>query len=138
MGQFQKRARLNEQQLRAVEILSAQHGKTYEEIAEEVGVTGRTLYNWRATDLFNDELKRAIVRNTHDDLPAIFESIAGHIIRDGNAALFKVLLQANGMLTDKQEITQINGQPEGRSIDDMRADIERFKNRLPGKPESGE
>jgi hypothetical protein len=71
--------------------------------------------------LFDRELKREIMRSTVDRLPEIMASIPDHIINDGNAALFKTLLQANDMLTDKVELT--TDLSSGKDIDAIKARI---------------
>lgn len=121
--------RLNDKQLAAITILAQpkRGGLTYEQVAEKVGVTRRTLQEWRKNPLFTDELKKEIVRNTLDDLPAIMASIPDHIINDGNAALFRTLLQAHGMLTDRVEVSHQN---DATDTDAIKAEIERLKSGL--------
>jgi Helix-turn-helix of insertion element transposase len=120
--------RLNEKQIAAITILATpkRAGLTYEQIAEKVGVAKSTLFEWKKNDEFNEELKRQIVRNTLDDLPDIMSSIPQHIINDGNAALFRTLLQAHGMLTDKVEV-ESKGNGTGADVDAMKAEIERMR-----------
>lgn len=120
--------RLNEKQIAAITILATpkRAGLTYEQIAEKVGVAKSTLFEWKKNDEFNEELKRQIVRNTLDDLPDIMSSIPQHIINDGNAALFRTLLQAHGMLTDKVEV-ESKGNSGGADVDAMKAEIERMR-----------
>lgn len=121
--------RLNEKQIAAIEFLALPNrgGLSYEEIAEQVGVDRATLYRWRKEDYFNDELKRQIVRNTIERLPDVMASIPDHIIKDGNAAMLRTLLQTHGMLTDKVEVeTKGNS---GEDIDNMKAEIEAFRKR---------
>lgn len=98
--------RLNTEHLIAIGYLSQpkKGGKTYEEIAQECGVTRRTLQEWRKDPLFERELKAEMVRRSQDKLPELIESLAEIAIRDGNAAMAKLALQINGMLTDKVEI----------------------------------
>ncbi|MEH6941665.1 phBC6A51 family helix-turn-helix protein [Bacillus sp. JJ722] len=100
-------------------------GMTYEQIAEAVGVSDVTLWTWRKDDTFNDELKKQIMRNTIDRLPDVMASIPDHIINDGNAAMFRTLLQAHSLLTDKVEVE--TKQSESTDIDAMRAEIERIR-----------
>jgi len=118
--------KLNEMQYAAIAILSQpkRGGLTYEQVAERVGVHRDTLLAWRKNDKFNDELKRTIMRATIDDLPEIMASIPRHIIEDGNAALFRTLMQAQGLLTDKVEVTTTVG---ANDVDSMKAEIERIK-----------
>ncbi|MGE7843895.1 phBC6A51 family helix-turn-helix protein [Lysinibacillus sp. NPDC093712] len=119
-------AKLNDKQYAAIAILSQpkRGGLTYEQVAEEVGVSRTTLAEWRKRDDFNDELKRQIMRDTIERLPEVMASIPDHIINDGNAAMFRTLLQAQGLLTEKVEVT---AQANGNDIDAIRADIERMR-----------
>lgn len=119
-------AKLSPQQLQAVTLLSLPKmgGLTYEQIADKVGVTDRTIRNWRNNDKFNEELKRQIVRNTIDDLPEIMDSLKDHIVKQGNAAMLRTLLQAHSMLTEKVEVSSDN---KTGDVDSIRAEIERLK-----------
>lgn len=100
-------ANLSPDQYVAIEWLSQPRkgGKTYEEIAAICGVHFNTLGNWRKDKTFDTELKRAIVRNNSDRLPEMVASLTDIAIRDGNAAMAKLALQINGMLTDNVEVT---------------------------------
>lgn len=126
--------RLNEKQIAAIEILSRPNrgGMTYEQIAKEVGVAKSTLFEWRKQDYFNESLKKEIIRKTQDRLPEVFDSIIDNIIETGNAAAFRTLLQAHGMLTDKVEVNQNN--PDSTKIDDIKAEIERLKQHKKSDP----
>lgn len=119
-------AKLNDLQYAAIAILAQpkRGGLTFEQVANEVGVSRETLRLWRKRDDFNTELKGEIVRNTLDRLPEIMDSIPDHIIHDGNAALFRTLLQAHGMLTEKHEI---DTKGNGVDMDAMKAQIEAFR-----------
>ena len=119
--------RLNDKQYAAIHYLALpkRGGLTYEQVAEEVGISAFTLQKWRKDDAFNDELKRQIMRNTVDRLPDVMASIPDHIIKDGNAAMFRTLLQAHSLLTDKIEVeTKDTGAAD---MDAMRAEIERIR-----------
>lgn len=120
--------KLSELQIAAIEFLALpkRGGLTYEQIAEKVGVTDRTLRDWRKEDAFNEELKRQVVRNTLDRLPEVMASVPDHIINDGNAAMLRTLLQAHGMLTDKVEM-ETKGSGGAADIDAMKAEIERMR-----------
>lgn len=119
-------AKLNDKQYAAIAILSQpkRAGLTYDQVAEQVGVSRTTLAEWRKRDDFNDELKRQIMRDTIERLPEVMASIPDHIINDGNAAMFRTLLQAQGLLTEKVEVT---AQANGNDIDAIKADIERMR-----------
>lgn len=120
-----RRRRLNDKQYAAIAILAQpkRGGLTYEQVAEQVGVSRDTLLRWRKQDEFNEELKRQIVSNTLDRLPEVMDSIPDHIIKDGNAAMFRTLLQAHGLLTDKVEVETKN---------EATVDVEAIKERLLG------
>ncbi|WP_149093410.1 phBC6A51 family helix-turn-helix protein [Paenibacillus terrae] len=79
-------------------------GKTYDELAEIIGVHRSTLFEWKKNPVFEAELKRQMVRNSQDKLPELIESLADIAMRDGNAAMAKLALQINGLLTDKVEV----------------------------------
>jgi len=119
--------RLSDKQYAAIAILSQpkRAGLTYEQIAEQVGVERSTLHRWRQDDAFNDELKRTIMRSTIDRLPEVMASVPDHIINDGNAAMFRTLLQAQGLLTEKVEV----------ETSDKGVDIDAIRERLRGSAE---
>jgi transcriptional regulator with XRE-family HTH domain len=119
--------KLSEKQYAAVAILSQpkRGGLTYEEVAEKVGIARSTLQEWRKDEAFNDEIKRQVMRNTLDTFPEVMASISEHIINDGNAAMFRTLLQAHGMLTDKVEVE--NKSAGSTDVDAMKAEIERMR-----------
>lgn len=119
-------AKLNDKQYAAIAILSLpkRGGLTYKQVAEEVGVAESTLHEWRKQNAFDSELKREIVRNTLDRFPEVMASVPDHIINDGNAAMFRTLLQAYGLLTEKVEVTT---DAKASDVDAIKAEIERMK-----------
>lgn len=119
---------MSDKQSRAIAILSQpkRGGLTYDQVADEVGVHRDTLYEWRKRDDFNDELKRQIMRDTIERLPEVMASIPDHIINDGNAAMFRTLLQAQGLLTDKVEVST---QGNTEDIDAIKAKLEALRNK---------
>lgn len=121
-------AKLNDKQYAAIAILSQpkRGGLSYDQVAEQVGVSRTTLTKWRKQDDFNDELKREIMRSTIDRLPEIMAAIPDHIINDGNAAMFRTLLQAQGLLTDKVEVSS---QSNTEDIDAIKAKLEALRSK---------
>lgn len=120
-------AKLTAEQYVAIEWLSQpkKGGKTFEEIAEICGVHPNTIGNWRKDKTFDTELKRAIVRNNSARLPELVESLTEIAIRDGNAAMAKLALQVNDMLTDRVEVDTKN--TEGTDLDALKQRIEALK-----------
>ena len=100
-------------------------GKTYEQIAELCGVHPNTILNWRKDPLFERELKAQMVRNSQDKLPELIESLADIAIRDGNAAMAKLALQINGLLTDKVEVETKTA--DATDVEALKAKLEAFK-----------
>ena len=119
--------RLNEKQLAAIEYLAIpkRGGLTYEEVAERVGVSDRALRSWRNDETFNKALKDAVVRNTIDRLPEIFDAAIDGVISENNAAMFRTLLQAHGLLTDKVEVETKD--TSGVSTEELREKLRRLK-----------
>jgi hypothetical protein len=79
-------------------------GKTMQEIADECGVSRKTLYEWKKDDLFNRELKRQVVRNTLDKLPEVADSMADAAIEDRNAAAAKLIFQMHELLSENLHV----------------------------------
>ncbi|MGB9945348.1 phBC6A51 family helix-turn-helix protein [Bacillus subtilis] len=118
--------KLSEKQIAAIEFLSQPNrgGMTYDQIADEVGVTRQTLHNWRNNDDFYEELKRRIKKQSAERMPDIIASIPDHIINDGNAAMLRTYMQWHDMLTERAEVDVKN---DGNNIADIKAEIERLR-----------
>jgi DNA phosphorothioation-dependent restriction protein DptG len=78
--------------------------KTQREIAEELGVHYNTITNWQKDRVFQTELKKTVVTRTHGRLNELVDSMMNHAITEGNAALAKLILQMNDMLTDRVSV----------------------------------
>ncbi|MDF4197310.1 phBC6A51 family helix-turn-helix protein [Bacillus subtilis] len=118
--------KLSEKQIAAIEFLAQPNrgGMTYDQIADEVGVTRQTLHNWRNNDDFYEELKRRIKKQSAERMPDIIASIPDHIINDGNAAMLRTYMQWHDMLTERTEVDVKN---DGNNIADIKAEIERLR-----------
>lgn len=123
-----KKRRFNEKQWAAIAILAQpkRGGLTYEQVAEKVGIARSTLQEWRKDDDFNEEIKRQVLRNAIDDLPNIYAAVPGHIIDEGNAAMFRTFVQSLGMLTEKVEMESKGGNG-AVNIDEIKARIAQMK-----------
>jgi transposase-like protein len=120
---------LSTEQLIAIGYLALpkQQRPTIDKIAEECGVHRSTVFEWKKDARFEAELKREMVRNSQDKLPELIESLSAIAIRDGNAAMAKLALQINGLLTDKLEVeTKVS---EDTDVDAIKARIEAYKQR---------
>ena len=120
---------LNENQYKAIGLLL--EGKKHVEIAEEIGVHRNTITNWTKEDLFQSELRKAATRHSQNRLGELVSKMYEVAINDRSAAMAKLLLQMQGMITDKhiveREIPSASSSVNYDSIDD---EIAAFAKRL--------
>jgi predicted transcriptional regulator len=119
-----KRA-LPPEQLLAIGYLSQPNkgGKTMAEIAQECGVTERTLYNWQKEDRFITELNRQSKLNVSGLVPDVVQAMYQTSLTDGNAAAAKLILTMAGVLQERIEVeTKSSG--DLPDLDDMRRMLE--------------
>lgn len=84
------------------DILPSKQRRTYEQIADELGIEVRTLYNWRKLDAML-EYKVAMTDTYTKEHRA---RIMSAVIREselGNASMTKLYMQHQGMLIDRVE-----------------------------------
>lgn len=119
---------LTEQQLSAIEWLARPQrgGKTLREIADDVGVSERTIQRWRTDEDFVKAVARRVMLASQDRLPEIMAAAPDFFLKDGNAALFRALMQTYGLMTDKVEIDQRTGD-RPTDMASVRADIARLR-----------
>lgn len=119
---------LNENQYKAIGLLL--EGKKNVEIAEELGIHRNTVTNWLKEDLFQAELRKAATRHSQHRLGELVERMYSTAINEGSAAMAKLLLQMQGMLTDKVSVEQSVKQEAGISYDKIDDEIAAFAKRL--------
>ena len=129
--------RLSTEHYHAIKLLSQpkQGGLTAEQIAQEVGVGRTTIFNWKKDPLFERELKREMVRNAQSRLPEVLDNIYRVAAETENAAMAKLVLQLNEMLTEKHEVSAVDN-TGGVDYDVIDAEIESFAKRLEDGEES--
>lgn len=122
--------RLNNEHLIAIKWLAQPKygGKTLGEIAEICEVTERTLYNWRQDTLFERELKREMVRFQQGKLPEVLSNIYSVAAESENAAMAKLVLQLNDMLTERHDVST-GDKKDGIDYDELDAEIASFGER---------
>jgi transposase-like protein len=89
---------LNKKQRIALELLTSGDGMSYKEIAEEVGVTPKTLWNWRCGNdftEFQEELKR-INDERWDATVDAARKAALKLVKEGKTEMVKFVLQNAG------------------------------------------
>jgi transcriptional regulator with XRE-family HTH domain len=124
---------LKPEQIQAIKYLAQpkQGGLTHEQIAEKVGVSRQTLYNWRRGIEFNDEIKREINRNTMHRIPDVIDSLLTQATKENqpSAKAAELLLKTVSMLNDRLEVEDRTKKDDNQAtdIDAMKAEIERMK-----------
>lgn len=99
------------------------------EIALELGIHRNTIGKWEKDPLFQAELKKTVVQRTHGRLDELVNAMMDTAITEGNAAMAKLVLQMNDMLTDKVsvETKAVDSSVDYDALDDeIKAFAERF------------
>lgn len=100
--------------------------KSYTEIANEIGVTDRTLRNWRAMPAMLAYKALATKRFLTDNRARVMAALVREC-ENGNASMTKLFMQAEGMLVDKAEI-EVKGKEVNE--DAVLAQLDRIKSML--------
>lgn len=110
---------LSEKQIAALEYLALpkRGGLTYEQIAEQIGTSSRTLQRWRHNPEFNEALKQKVVAMTLDKLPEVLESLPEIALNDRNAAMMRLYLQVHGLLSDNVNLHHKTAANESGAVD---------------------
>ena len=119
---------LNDTHIKAIGLLL--EGKKNQEIAEELGVHRNSVTNWIKDDLFQSELRKAATRHSQHRLGELVEKMYSTAINEESAAMAKLLLQMQGMLTDKVSVEQSVKQEAGVNYDKIDDEIAAFAKRL--------
>ena len=102
--------RLTDKQKRAIELLTCGKGLSYKEIAEEVGVNVKTLYDWRNSSdytLFQEELKKIDDARWLAAIDAAREA-AVRLCKEGKTEMVKFVLQNVGYNPAKKVEADVN------------------------------
>lgn len=97
-------------------------GLTMEEIGKECGVSRKSLYEWKKSELFQRELKKEMRRMVGDRIPEVIEAMFKEAIENGSGKHAELLLKTYGdMLDSKVEVEQtINDKRETRDAEALR------------------
>lgn len=103
---------LTSQQLQAIELLvDYDNNMTYGEIASEVGVSERTLWEWRnRNDEFIAKKKELSERGLKEKIDKVNKALIDGA-EDGDPRLIKLYYERIGLYKDRKEITGKDGQP---------------------------
>ncbi|MEH6865765.1 phBC6A51 family helix-turn-helix protein [Priestia megaterium] len=120
---------LNENQYKAIGLLL--EGKKHVDIAEELGVHRNTVSNWMKDDLFQSELRKSATRHGQHRLGELIEKMYDVAINDRSAAMAKLILQAQGMLSEKHIVErEAPSASNGINYDKLDDEIAAFAKRL--------
>lgn len=106
--------------------------KTYEEIAEEVGISTRLLYDWRKNPDFV-KYTAALSDTKLDSYRSLADAQLIRLIQgtsnNGNAAIkaLELFYKINGKLVDKREVVTAGPETDVHDVDAIRAEIERLR-----------
>lgn len=106
---------LDSRQKKAISLLVSRdvNGLNYTQIAEEVGISTATLYNWRHDYHFRQELERQSDEVVQTYISDVYRQL-GRILNDPNAHsrdvinAGQVILKLRGKFTDKIEVETSN------------------------------
>jgi len=121
---------LNENQYKAIGLLL--EGKKHVDIAEELGVHRNTVSNWMKDDLFQSELRKSATRHSQHRLGLLIERMYDVAINEGSAAMAKLILQSQGMLSEKHIVEReapstINGVDYAKLDDEIASFAKRLE-----------
>jgi len=120
---------LNENQYKAIELLL--QGKKNVEIAEELGIHRNTVTNWTKEEIFQSELRKAATRHGQNRLGELLLKMYDVAINEGSAAMAKLILQSQGMLSEKHIVErEAPIASNGISYDKIDDEIAAFAKRL--------
>jgi transcriptional regulator with XRE-family HTH domain len=133
-------SRFSQQQIEAAKLLAEPYEDdgtfkrlTYAEIAERVGVTDRTLRNWRQDDAFIQLVNDLADKAMDDFLPRLYRSLKYRIEVDMSDKAIETALKRMGKLKDTSEVTAtIKDEREDKAIE---SEIEALRRAL--EEESG-
>lgn len=106
MSKLIKYGELTTQQHLAIEPLLMKRGAnmTYAQIAEEIGVSTKTLERWRRLPEFQVELRRRSIETMAEALPSVVSTLTRKAM-EGNNKSIELYLKTLGLLRQEFDIT---------------------------------
>ena len=95
------RKELSAKQLEAIQVLMDNPDLPYEAAAEMIGVARKTLYNWRHSDLFKEELDRRLKERWKDSERLAIDTMI-NLCRSGDFRAAKYMLDSLGYEAEKK------------------------------------
>ncbi|MCI3920405.1 phBC6A51 family helix-turn-helix protein [Paenibacillus sp. TRM 82003] len=126
-----KAGELTAEQLHAIEILALpkRGNMTYEEVAEAVGVSSKTLQRWRKETAFQEAVRRRSLQLLGEQLPDVLEAILNGALR-GSAKHSELILKSLHVLKENHVIEAKPYEPDERSNEAIEEEIARLQKEL--------
>lgn len=102
-----KKKNLDQRHFRAMEML-LEGTYTMQEIADEVGISRRQLYNWLEMDEFKTAYNNMVINHGKNRLREVMDSMYEAAIDERSAAAAKLILEAHEILNKKNNISDVN------------------------------
>jgi len=102
-----KKKKLDQRHFRAMEML-LEGTYTMQEIADEVGISRRQLYNWLEMDEFKTAYNNMVINHGKNRLREVMDSMYEAAIDERSAAAAKLILEAHEILNKKNTISDVN------------------------------
>lgn len=125
---------LNQKHYKA--IFGILEGKRNIDVAEEVGVSERTIYRWLNDPLFKQTINDMIVNYDKGRMNKVLEATYREA-REGSAAHAKLLFEAHGMIGGKQNNVEVNVNSDvdyNKLRERLKEKMEKNKEEKGGKP----
>lgn len=102
-----RKKNLDQRHFRAMEML-LEGTYTMQEIADEVGISRRQLYNWLEMDEFKTAYNNMVINHGKNRLREVMDSMYDAAIDERSAAAAKLILEAHEILNKKNTISDVN------------------------------
>lgn len=98
-------AGLTEKEIEIVRAIASKGAKTFEEVAQEVGVSTKTIFNYRQKPHIKKAVRELVLSNTGDHLPEVMDILMKQV-RKGNMRSIELYTKLLGLQVEQQNIRQ--------------------------------
>jgi hypothetical protein len=98
-------AGLTEKEIEIVTAIASKGAKTFEEVAQEVGVSTKTIFNYRQKPHIKKAVRELVLSNTGDHLPEVMDILMKQV-RKGNMRSIELYTKLLGLQVEQQNIRQ--------------------------------
>lgn len=95
--------RLNPTELKALELILDKGNRTFDEIAEELGVSARQLRRIREKQDFKQALKDSAVSASSEDVADVLKALTKKA-KNGDIKAIQLFVQVHGLIVEKKEV----------------------------------